>query len=121
MNGRHIFPHRRHDHEKAYSPALKKTGGYSFMPASVAEPERAAGKARDYYPDFLMPFQMPAEGEKVPENTLETQTEPNQQREPDRKNGAIKVFDEGVIKILIPGTNRWVDQNGREVKPPRRF
>ena len=119
------LPQRIHDQEKNYSPALKQTGGYSYTPPAESEENPFANpqEPRKYQPDFLAPFEIPTESQEeqpLEEPMLEQETPEIEQA--DNPNKLIKRLDkdDNVVKIQIPGTNRWVDLNGRAVKPPRR-
>jgi len=120
---------RMHDQEKNYSPALKPTGGYSYEqpPASKENPFANPQEPKIYQPNFLAPFEMPEESqeeqpEEASEEPMPEQVEP-EAAQAGNPNKVIKVLDKDdyVVKIKIPGTDNWVDINGRAVKPPRRF
>jgi len=115
------LPQRIHDQEKNYSPALKQTGGYSYAPPAESEEDPFANpqEPRKYQPDFLAPFEMPAETqEEQPLEEPMPEQESTETEQVDKSNDR-SVTDEGIKKYPI-GNGKWVDAKGRAVKPPRR-
>jgi len=125
MHSKPSLPANYHPQEiSSYSPALKKTGGYSYsLSATSGETETANPFAkpkepRNYKPNFLMPFNIPeASAEQQEEDLI---PEAQETKRTDKLNNSKGVPDDGIMKYPL-GNGVWVDANGRAVKPPRRF
>jgi len=73
------LPANYHPQEiSSYSPALKKTGGYSYAPPATSGESQTAKprEPRRYQPNFLMPFTIP-----------EASAEQQEEQEPKKQDG----------------------------------
>jgi hypothetical protein len=116
------LPQRMHDQEKLYSPPLKRTGGYSYMPeeakeSDVQKPEQQ--KARNYWPNFLLGLEPPPNGETL-EQEQETEP-PSQWQEPepqgqDNKPQGNKTLQNGRWYYLNPRDGKYYDAKGNRLR-----
>jgi len=98
-----------------YSPALKKTGGYSYAPPAAKEnPMAKPQEPRKYQPNFLLPFVIPTESQEP------QQIEPQQDSETKQTDRLPNVSNWATLpdgRICNKKTGKCVWANGIPAPP----
>ena len=96
----------------SYSPALKKTGGYSYKPLAAKEenPMAKPQESRKYKPNFLFPFEIPPETtEQQEEKWWDMKTEETKKPQDNKK------FINGTWYYLNPRDGKYYDAKGNRL------
>jgi len=114
------LPANYHPQEiSSYSPALKKTGGYSYAPPATsgetetANPFAKPKEPRRYHPNFLMPFNIPeASAEQQEEDPIPEAQEPGKQDGGKQPQRDTMKFVNGRWYRLNPRDGKYYDAKG---------